>query len=182
MKEDKHNKEISIIPNEIIQSKIYLIRNEKVMLDRDLAELYDVKAIRLREQVKRNIDIFPSHFMFQLTETEVDIMVSQNAIPSKQTLGGYLPYVFTEHGVLQIANVLKSQRARQMSIRIIEVFIQLRNLLTDNLNLKLEIEHIKKKLENQDKNIELVFTYLDELMDKQENPAPRKTIGFKNKE
>ncbi|MBI9067580.1 MAG: ORF6N domain-containing protein [Salinivirgaceae bacterium] len=179
VKEKKNTDQPIIVPSEVISSKIYLIRGEKVMLDRDLAELYDVKAIRLREQVKRNIDIFPNHFMFQLSETEVEIMVSQNAIPSKQHLGGTLPYVFTEHGVLQVANVLTSQRARQMSIKIIEVFVKMRNLLTDNLNLKLDIEEIKKKLKNQDKNIELVFTYLDELMEKQESPPPRKQIGFK---
>lgn len=78
------------IPKEIILSKIFEIRGQKVMLDRDLAELYDVKAIRLREQVKRNLEKFPEHFMFQLTEKETDNMVSQNAIPSKQHLGGYL--------------------------------------------------------------------------------------------
>lgn len=75
------------------------------MLDRDLAELFEVKSIRLREQVKRNAEKFPVHFMFQLTNEEVEVMVSQNAIPSRQHLGGSLPYVFTEHGVLQLANV-----------------------------------------------------------------------------
>jgi hypothetical protein len=87
--------EISI-PDELITNKIYLIRGDKVMLDRDLAELFNVKPIRLREQVKRNMEKFPSHFMFQLSEEEVEIMVSQNAIPSKQHLGGSLPYVFSE--------------------------------------------------------------------------------------
>jgi hypothetical protein len=86
-----------MLPDEVITSKIYLIRGEKVMLDRDLAELFDVKSIRLREQMKRNIEKFPSHFPFQLTNEEVEIMVSQNAIPSRQHLGGSLPYVFTEH-------------------------------------------------------------------------------------
>ena len=84
-----------ILPDEVITSKIFFIRDEKVMLDRDLAVLFDVKAIRLREQLKRNIEKFPSHFMFQLTNEEVDIMVSQNAIPSRQHLGGSLPYFFT---------------------------------------------------------------------------------------
>lgn len=79
----KNSSEITIIPQEVIINKIYFLRNQKVMLDRDLAELYGVKAIRLREQVKRNLIKFPSHFMFQLTEQEVEIMVSQNAIPSK---------------------------------------------------------------------------------------------------
>jgi hypothetical protein len=167
------------IPNEVVMSKIYLIRNVKVMLDRDLAELFEVKAIRLREQVKRNMEKFPSHFMFQLTNEEVEIMVSQNAIPSRQSLGGYLPFVFTEHGVLQLANVLKSGRATQVSIKIIEVFVRMREMLSDNLSLKLEIEEIRKKLANQDKNIELVFSYLDELIEKHDNPKPRREIGFK---
>lgn len=168
-----------MLPDEIITNKIYLIRGEKVMLDRDLAELFDVKTIRLREQVKRNIEKFPVHFMFRLTNEEVEIMVSQNAIPSKQHLGGSLPYVFTEHGVLQLANVLKSGRATQVSIKIIEVFVKMRSMLMDTLTLKQDIEEIKKKLENQDKNIELVFSYLDELMEKQGNPLPRKQIGYK---
>lgn len=171
--------EESIIPNEVITNKIYLIRGQKVMLDRDLAELYDVKNIRLREQVKRNINKFPEHFMFRLTETETDFMVSQNAIPSKKHLGGSLPYVFTEHGILQLANVLTGDRATQMSIRIIEVFVQMREALTDNLSLKLDIEEIKKKLSNHSKNIELVFNYLDELIEKKENEKPRNKIGYK---
>ncbi len=167
----------SIIPNEVITNKIYVIRGKKVMLDRDLAELYDVKNIRLREQVKRNTEKFPEHFMFRLTKTETDFMVSQNAIPSKKHLGGSLPYVFTEHGILQLANVLTGSRATQMSIRIIEVFVQMREALTDNLNLKLEIEEIKKKLTNHSKNIELVFNYLDELIEKKDKP--RTKIGYK---
>ena len=89
------------------------------MFDRDLAELYGIKSIRLCEQVKRNITKFPQHFMFQLTEIEVEIMVSQFAIPSKSHLGGALPFVFKEYGVLMLANVLKSERAVQVSIRII---------------------------------------------------------------
>jgi len=171
--------EKSIIPNEVITNKIYLIRGQKVMLDRDLAELYDVKNIRLREQVKRNMDKFPEHFMFRLTETEADSMVSHFAIPSKKHLGGSLPYVFTEHGILQLANVLTGDRATQMSIRIIEVFVQMREALTDNLSLKLDIEEIKKKLTNHSKNIELVFNYLDELIEKKDNEKPRKKVGYK---
>ena len=168
-----------IISNDVITNKIYFIRNTKVMLDRDLAELFNVKPIRLREQVKRNIDKFPEHFMFRLDEIEVELMVSQNAIPSKQVLGGSLPYVFTEHGVLQLANVIKSERATQMSIKIIEVFVNLREFLTHNLSVKLEIEEIKKKLINHDKNIESVFNYLDELMEKQDTKVERTKIGYK---
>ncbi|MDR7208461.1 ORF6N domain-containing protein [Flavobacterium piscis] len=170
---------VAIVPDEIITNKIYFIRNQKVMLDKDLAELFEVIPLRLRQQVKRNINKFPEHFMFRLSEIEVEMMIAEKAIPSIQSLGGSLPYVFTEHGVLQLANVLKSERATQMSIKIIEVFVNLRNFLTDNLNLKLEVDMIKKKLINHDKNIELVFTYLDELMDKQENKIERTKIGYK---
>jgi hypothetical protein len=169
-----------IIPNEVITNKIYFIRNQKVMLDRDLAKLFEVKSFRLREQIKRNSDKFPEHFMFRLSEAEAILMVSQNAIPSKQSLGGSLPFVFTEHGVLQLANVLKSERATQMSIKIIEVFVSLRDYLLTNLNLKLEVEAIKKKLVNHDKNIELVFSYLDELIEKREDKTERTKIGYKN--
>ena len=115
--------------------------------------------------------------MFQLTEQEVEIMVSQNAIPSKQHLGGTFPYAFTAHGVLMLANVLKSERAIQVSIKIIELFVKLREMLVTHTELKLEIERIKKKMDNHDKNIEIVFRYFDELMEQKINP--RKKIGFK---
>jgi hypothetical protein len=174
---DRLKSGISIIPNEVIVDKIYLLRNEKVMLDRDLAELFGVKAIRLREQVKRNATKFPLHFMFQLTEIEVDIMVSQFAIPSKKHLGGTLPYAFTEHGVLMLANVLRSEKAIQVSIRIIELFVKLREMILTHVELKNDIERIKVKLENHDKNLEVVFSYIDELSEKKSKP--RTTVGFK---
>ena len=176
MTEDEGN---LIIPEELITQKIYIIRNCKVMLDKDLADLFDVRATRLREQVKRNREKFPLHFMFQLTDSEVDIMVSQNAIPSRQHLGGSLPFVFTEHGVLQLANVLKSKRTTQVSIRIIEIFVKMREMLATTLNVQLDIEMIKNKLDSQDQNIELLFNYLNELMDKHDNPEPRNPLGFK---
>jgi hypothetical protein len=172
------DRKLTIIPNEIISNKIYLIRNQKVMLDKDLAELFEVETKRVNEQVKRNFSKFPEHFMFQLNEDEFEILKSQFATSS---WGGTrkLPYAFTEHGVLQLSNVLKSERATQMSIKIIEIFVEMRNFLTGTLNLSLEVEMIKKKLTNQDKNIELVFSYLDELIDKQENKIERTKIGFK---
>jgi hypothetical protein len=169
----------NIIPNEIIENKIYLIRNIKVMLDSDLAKMFGVLPRRLREQVARNPDKFPEHFMFRLNEVEAEIMVSQNAIPSKQALGGSLPYVFTEHGILQLSNVIKSDKATQVSIKIIEVFVSMREFLTNNLNLKIEVEEIKSRLNNNDKNVELLFSYLDELIDKKENEAERTKIGYK---
>jgi len=169
-----------IIPNKNIENKIYFIRGEHVMLDRDLAELYEVETKVLKQAVKRNLDIFPENFMFELTKDEFNNLRSQTVTSS---WGGhrYLPFVFTEHGVLQLANVLRSKRARKMSIRIIEVFVSMRELLIDTLSLRLEMEEIKKKLLNQDKSIELVFNYLDELLEKQENPKQRNKVGYKIK-
>lgn len=160
-------------------SKIYMVRDQKVMLDRDLAELYGVKSIRLREQVKRNKERFPENFMFQLSDQEVEDMVSQNAIPSKQALGGALPYVFTEHGVLMLSNVLKSERAIQMSIRIIEIFVKLREMLLLHKDVSLLVEQVEKRLVKQDEKIELLFTYLSKFIEKDDEP--RKPIGFKRK-
>lgn len=170
---------LSVIPDETIINKIFIIRNQKVMLDSDLAELYQVPTKRLKEQVKRNKERFPQQYMFELTQKELDLLRSQIA-SSKQGRGGarYLPMVFTEHGILQLSNVLKSKRAVAVSFNIIDVFVKLREVLTNNTELRLVIEEIKHKTANNTKNIELVFQYLDELIEKTENPKPRKAIGF----
>jgi len=168
------------IPDEVLTNKIYQIRGHKVMLDRDLAELYGVKAIRLREQVKRNKERFPENFMFQLTEMEVEYMVSHFAIPSKQHLGGYLPYAFTEHGVLMLANVLKSDRAITTSIRIIEIFVKLREALLTHKDILLKLEQLEKRAVRQDGDIKLIFKYLRELLNPKTSPIRK--IGFKRKE
>lgn len=168
------------IPDEVIMQKNYYIRNQKIMLDSDLAELYGVETKALKQAVKRNIDIFPKHFMFELTENEFLSLRSQ-IVTSKTGRGGtrYLPMVFTEHGILQLANAVKSGRAKQMSIRIIEVFVKMREMLMNYTDLRSEIDHIKDKLHQQGNNIELMFQYLDELLEKKENPLPREQIGFK---
>jgi len=165
------------IPDEVVMNKIFMIRGHKVMMDRDLAELYGVKAIRLREQVKRNRDRFPVNFMFQLDEMEVEGMVSQNAIPSKKQLGGSLPYAFTEHGVLMLANVLKSDQAITMSIRIIEIFVKLRETLITHKDILLKLEQLERKSSKQDDDIKLIFKYLKELVNPKTEPMRR--IGFK---
>lgn len=115
--------------------------------------------------------------MFQLSVEEVELMVSQNAIPSIKHLGGALPYVFTEHGVLQLSNVLRSGRAIQMSIKIIEVFVQLREMLLTHIDLLLEMEEIRKNVTNKDDKIELIFNYLKQFIAKKK--TPRERVGFK---
>lgn len=176
MPEEKNDK--LMLPDEIIMNKIYLIRDQKVMIDKDLAELYGVETKVLKQQVKRNIERFPSDFMFELTKEEFDNLRSQFVTSS---WGGarYLPMVFTEQGVAMLSSVLRSQQAIKVNIQIMRIFTKVREMLTDNMSLKLDVEEIKKKLASQDKNIELVFNYLDELMEKQENPEPRRQIGYK---
>jgi len=172
------NNEITI-PDDIISSKIYLIRNQKVMLDKDLAELYVVETKQLKRQVRRNMERFPEDFMFELNQEEFDNLRSQFGTSN---WGGtrYLPMAFTEQGVAMLSSVLNSPTAIKVNIQIIRVFTRIRVMLTDSLSMKLEIEEIKKKLSNHSKNIELVFNYLDELIDKKENNEPRKKIGYKN--
>ena len=170
-----------IVPDEIISGKIYFIRQQKVMLDYDLAELYVVETKQLKRQVRRNIERFPEDFMFELTQQEYEILRSQFGTSS---WGGtrYAPMAFTEQGVAMLSSVLNSPTSIKVNIQIIRVFTKIRQILTDTLSIKLEIEEIKKKLSNNTKNIELVFNYLDELIDKKDNSESRKEIGFKQKE
>jgi hypothetical protein len=169
------SKEITI-PDQTITSKIYLIREQKVMVDSDLAELYQVQTKLLKRQVRRNIERFPDDFMFELTKDEFDNLRSQFGT-SRWGGSRYIPMVFTEQGVAMLSSVINSSRAIAVNIRIIRVFTKIREMLTDNLNIKLEIEEIKKNLSNQNKNIEIVFQYLDELIEKKEKPITK--IGFK---
>jgi hypothetical protein len=168
------------LPDEFVMEKIYVVRDKKVMLDMDLAELYGVETKVLKQAVRRNIDRFPDDFLFELSNEEFTILRSQFVTSS---WGGvrYVPMAFTEQGVAMLSSVVNSKKAIQVNIQIMRVFSKIREMLSDTLSLKLEIEEIKKKLENQDKNIELVFTYLDELIEKQENPNSRSRVGFKRK-
>jgi hypothetical protein len=150
------------------------------MLDRDLAELYGVETKVLKQAVRRNLNRFPEDFMFEMTKKEFENWRSQ-FVTSKEDKTGlrYAPFCFTEQGVTMLSCVLNSERAIAVNIRIIRVFTKIREVLTDNLSLKLEIENIKKKLTNHSKNIELVFNYLDELIDKKETVKLRPKIGYK---
>lgn len=164
------------IPDDLIINKIYYLRGHKVMLDSDLSDLYKVETRRLNEQVKRNIKRFPEDFMFQLTQKELKILMSQNATSS---WGGSrkLPSLFTEHGVLMLSSVLNSDRAIQANIQIMRIFTRIRKVLAGNAELNLSLEKLEKKTDSNAKNIEVVFQYLNEL--REEKAKPRKKIGFK---
>lgn len=165
------------IPDEIVMNKIFLIRGQKVMLDKDLADLYNVTTGNLNKAVNRNIKRFPPDFMFQLNNQELKNLIFQNGI-SRWGGNRKLPYVFTEQGVAMLSGVLSSDRAIQVNIQIMRVFTRIRQMLIDHTELRLEIEKIKSKVDNQSKNIELVFQYLDELIEKREKKEPRKKVGF----
>lgn len=168
-----------IVRDELIIRRIFYLREQKVMLDTHLAEIYQVENRALKQAVKRNLDLFPSDFMFVLNKAEVEILVSQNVIPSIKHIGGSLPFAFTESGVAMLSGVLKSKRAKEMNIAVIRAFVSLRKLLADNMELKLAIEQIKKVADNNSKNIEIVFSYLDELMEKKDHNKERTAIGFR---
>ena len=135
---------VTVYYPDTILKKIYNIRDVQIMLDRDLAQLYQVKAIRLREQVKRNIKRFPPDFMFQLTKKEVEFMVSQNAIPSKKHLGGTLPFALTEQGIANLSSVLNSSHAIEMNIQIMRAFVAMRKFLMYNASLFQRIDIVER--------------------------------------
>jgi hypothetical protein len=177
----------SLIPLEIIENKILLIRGQKVMLDRDLADFYNVETRALIQAIKRNKERFPDDFMFQLTKMEAEYLVSQNVIPlrsqnvilKKANKRGlhikYLPYVFTEQGVAMLSSVLKSKRAIQMNVVIMRAFVKIRNLVYSYKDLSEKIEKMER---GYDKKIGEIFRILD-FLTKSEGGDVKKEIGFK---
>ena len=175
--------ETQIIPDEIVMNQIYYIRGQKVMIDRDLAVLYNVETRILKQAVRRNITRFPDDFMFEMTKEEFQNWRSQIVISNSDLMGlRFMPFCFTEQGVAMLSSVLNSERAINVNIQIIRIFTRIRHMFMDNTELRLEIEKIKSKLDNQDKNMEVVFRYLDELIENKEDPKPRKRIGFKSED
>jgi hypothetical protein len=168
------------LPDERIIEQIYNIRGQKVMVDRDLAALYGVETRVLKQAVKRNINRFPPDFMFEMNKTEFEIWRSQFVMSKEDQKGlRHAPFCFTEQGVSMLSCVLNSDRSIQVNIRIIRIFTRMRQMLMDATELKLELEKMKKKLDNHDQNIELLFRYLDELVDKRQGMQERVMIGFK---
>ena len=162
--------------NQIINERDIVVRGQKVMLDRDLAEMYDVPTHRLNEAVKRNITRFPEDFMFQVSEDEYKNLTSQIAISS---WGGLRrpPYAFTEQGVAMLSSVLRSETAVQVNIQIIRVYTKMKQLLLDNKELWVKIEKIEQALLKKDEEVQAIFKLLKNLLVKEEKP--RQPIGFK---
>ena len=163
------------IPDEIITNKIYLIREQKVMLDRDLAELYGVETRRLKEQVRRNINRFPESFMFELTSEEHKSLRSQFATLKRGRHSKYPPFVFTEHGILMLSSVLNSETAIKMSVQIVESFVQLRKLANNYDEIMNKINQMESRNNEQFSEI---YEVLQRLLSKPEE-KPRTKVGYK---
>jgi hypothetical protein len=166
---------LAIIKEESIANHIYFIRGQNIILDFDLASLYGVETRALKQAVKRNIARFPDDFMFELSPTEIDFVVSQNVIPSKKYLGGAVPFAFTEQGVAMLSGVLKSSRAIQVNIAIMRAFVQLKKLISTHKDIVNKINELEERYDEQFK---LIFTALRQLIQKENEP--RKRIGYKN--
>ena len=162
----------ALIPTETIESIIYLIRGKKIMLDSDLAVLYRVETKVLLQAIKRNIERFPTDFMFQLDEQEYEILRSQIVTSS---WGGrrYLPYAFTEQGIAMLSTVLNSKRAINVNIQIMRTFTKLREMIESNKDLKRKIEDMEKKY---DKQFQIVFEAIKQLVEPVERP--KRKVGF----
>jgi len=169
-----------IIPSERIVSKIYIIRNRKVMLDRDLAELYGVTTGNLNLAVRRNIKRFPADFMFQMSKEEIKNWKLQFATSNSIKMGlRKPPYVFTEHGVAMLSSALNSDRAININIQIVRTFIKIRELLATNESLQRKIMELEKRYGSQDKKIKKIFDILQLLL--ADDNKSKKEIGFQIK-
>jgi len=166
------------IPEEVIMSKIYLIRGQKIMLDRNLAELFGVETKRLKEAVRRNIDRFPEDFMFEMNELEFQIWRTQFATSKSDLIGlRHAPFCFTEQGVTMLSCVLNSRIAIEVNIRIIRVFSKMREMLLTHKDILLKLELLEKKLTNHDEEIEIIFNTLKELIKPEKKELTK--IGYK---
>ena len=177
-------KEMQILPDEVIVSKIYVIRGKKVMVDRDLAELYDVETRILNQAVRRNEKRFPEDFMFQMNKEEMEDWKSQIVISNSEKMGlRKPPLVFTEQGVAMLSSVLNSDRAIMVNIQIIRIFTKMREMFETHKEILQKLEQLEKKDIEQDDKIMLIFEYLKQLeKSKQEELAfkNRPRIGFKS--
>ncbi|HHD83079.1 MAG TPA: ORF6N domain-containing protein [Bacteroidetes bacterium] len=162
--------------------KIYVIRSKKVMLDRDLAELYEVVTRRLKEQVRRNMDRFPEDFMFELTEKEHQQLKEQFGKRNRGSHSKYPPFAFTEYGVLMLASVLNSERAIQVNIQIVRIFTKMREMLLTHKDIIDRLDQIEHTLSGHDEKITLIFEYLKQLEKDKQGELEQKNrprIGYK---
>lgn len=169
------------ISRELILNKIFELRGRKVMLSSDLASMYKVETRVLNQQVKRNIGRFPERYMFQLTKEEHDSLRSQNVILKRGRHSKYPPNAFTEHGILMLSSVLRSERAEKVNLLIIDTFVELNNMLLVHKDILLELKEVQKHLSEHDDSIDVIMKSLRQFMESQKVQKSRREIGFKQK-
>ena len=169
---------VALMPSEKIESKIYLLRNKKVMLDRDLAILYGVETRSLNQAVKRNLERFPEDFMFQLTKEETQNWISQIVISNKERMGlRKMPYAFTDLGISMLSSVLNSKTAILVNIQIMRTFARIKQMLVTNELLRQRMEELEKKYREHDDKIKQIFDVIRQALE-EPAPPPKRTIGF----
>jgi phage regulator Rha-like protein len=180
-----NNKSDIMLQDEVIVDKIYLIRGKKVMLDRDLAELYNIETKQLKRAVRRNINRFPEDFMFEFSKEELEKWRYQFGTSNREIMGLRVPpFAFTEYCIIMLASVLNSERAIQVNIQVVKVFVKMRELLTSHNKLILELEKMEYSLSKHGEQIRKIFKYLKqfEQIRKQElDQQNRKKVGFRRK-
>ncbi|MEZ4755616.1 MAG: ORF6N domain-containing protein [Flavobacteriales bacterium] len=184
----KNAKQFPAISDELVMSKIYTVRNHKVMLDRDLAELYGVPTKALKQAVRRNMERFPDDFMFEMSQEEFEHWRSQTVTSNSGDKMGlrYAPFCFTEHGVLMLSSVLNSAAAIAVNIQVIRVFAQMRELLVNHKDLLLALEKLRGTVSHHSRDIKVIFSILKKMQEEERNrallaqvPKKRPPIGFK---
>jgi hypothetical protein len=167
-----------IVVDEVIMNKIYMVRCQNVMLDRDLAELYGVETKVLKQAVRRNLSRFPNDFMFEMNKKEFENWRSQNVTSKEDSMGlRYAPFCFTEQSVTMLSCVLSSERAIIVNIQIIRIFTKLRKMVVTHKDILLQLEKLEKKISEHDEDIEMIFQALKQLLNPPQVPRPR--IGFR---
>jgi hypothetical protein len=171
----------AVLPAEVVETRIFVLRGHRVILDRDLAELYGVETRAVNQAAKRNADRFPADFMFQLTAEEAEALLrlrSQSVILKRGQHLKYLPHVFTEHGAVMLANLLKSPIAIQASIQVVRAFVRLRRMLAAHEDLAHRLDTIERRIDRHDAEVQSILDTLDAMLQPPEVPDRRLQIGF----
>lgn len=176
----KSKESIALVAEQKILNRIYVIRNEKIMLDKDLAELYGIETKVLKQTVRRNKNRFPRDFMFEMSPAELKKWRECGALTASDKKGlRYAPFCFTEQGVTMLSCILNSNTAIEVNLRVIRVFVKMREYALTHKEILLQLSRFEKEVKGNSKDIENIFLVLKELVEKQSSPTQRQRIGFK---
>ena len=171
----------ALVMEQQILNRIYVVRGEKIMLDRDLAELYGIETRVLKQAVKRNIERFPKDFMFEMAANEFKKWRENTTLSAADKQGlRYAPFCFTEQGVTMLSCILNSKTAIEVNLRVVRVFVKMREYALTHKEILVQLSKLEKEVNGNSKDIENIFMVLKELIEKQQKPLPKNKIGFKH--